>query len=471
MRIFVFFLMLFISQLAVGQVFFDKNKYDFGDLEMYDNRFVDFILTNKNNKTEYLLRITKSLGIAYIVSGESLEKDSSIAIRLQINAKKKGYFSYEIEIYTSDKVVPTKIKLTGNIKEVPQDNLSALTACPSFSALPSGKKFNEFELTIITIDKESKVPLSKSLVVMLQNGRQILALTTDKSGKIKQQSTFGFSYFYASHDGYFPTEIGEYINFQRNYIILELERDSRVDLAPSNAITTDSAFVEEVEKIVVNKIDLEVELENDKKTENQIEIPIALSQLDKNNFSETYFKPVNVVFVLDISSSMKQNEKLELMKYALIQLVNMLRAEDKITIVTYSTEAKVLISRTSGVNKEKINAAVGALKAAGLTAGGKGIKLGYKQARKAFIENGINQVIVITDGAFNRYSQEYEKTVKKYQKKGIHLSVVGIQNKKADEQKMLAAAELGGGRYIPIFKLADAQSNLKEEIRLISFKK
>ena len=471
MRIFVFFLMLFISQLAVGQVFFDKNKYDFGDLEMYDNRFVDFILTNKNNKTEYLLRITKSLDIAYIVSGESLEKDSSIAIRLQINAKKKGYFSYEIEIYTSDKVVPTKIKLTGNIKEVPQDNLSALTACPSFSALPSGKKFNEFELTIITIDKESKVPLSKSLVVMLQNGRQILALTTDKSGKIKQQSTFGFSYFYASHDGYFPAEIGEYINFQRNYIILELERDSRVDLAPSIAITTDSTFVEEVEKIVVNKIDLEVELENDKKTENQIEIPISLSQLDKNNFSETYFKPVNVVFVLDISSSMKQNEKLELMKYALIQLVNMLRAEDKITIVTYSTEAKVLISRTSGVNKEKINAAVGALKAAGLTAGGEGIKLGYKQARKAFIENGINHVIVITDGAFNRYSQEYDKTVKKYQKKGIHLSVVGIQNKKADEQKMLAAAELGGGRYIPIFKLADAQSNLKEEIRLISFKK
>jgi Ca-activated chloride channel family protein len=168
---------------------------------------------------------------------------------------------------------------------------------------------------------------------------------------------------------------------------------------------------------------------------------------------------------------MKQNEKLELMKFALIQLVNMLRAEDNISIVTYSSEAKVLISKTSGANKEKINAEVSALKAAGLTAGGEAIKLGFKQARKSFIENGVNQVIVITDGAFNRYSQEYEKTVKKYNKKGIHLSVVGIQNKLADEQKMQAAAELGGGRYIPIFKLADAQSNIKEEIRFISFKK
>lgn len=470
MRIFIFFLALFISQFAIGQVLFDKNKYDFGDLEVYDNRFVDFILTNKNNKKAYILRLTKPLDVAYIESGQSMEKDSSITIRFQINAKKKGYFSYEVEIYTSDKDLPTKIKLTGNIKEVPQDNLSALTACPSFSALPSGNKFNEFQLTIITIDKETKVPLSKSLVVMLQNGRQILALTTDKSGKIKAQSTFGFSYFYATHDGYFPVEIGEYINFQRNYILLELERDARIDIAITQTVNNAPTSVEE-EKITDTIIDLEIELQKEQKTESPFEIPIALSELDKNNFSETYFKPVNVVFVLDISSSMKQNEKLELMKYALIQLVNMLRAEDNISIVTYSSEAKVLISKTSGANKEKINAAVSALKAAGLTAGGEGIKLGYKQARKSFIENGVNQVIVITDGAFNRYSQEYEKTVKKYSKKGIHLSVVGIQNKETDEHKMKAAAELGGGRYIPIFKLADAQSNLKEEIRFISFKK
>ena len=402
MRIFIFFLALFISQLAFGQVLLDKNKYDFGDLEVYDNRFVDFILTNKNNKKEYLLRITKPLDVAYIESGQAMEKDSSITIRFQINAKKKGYFSYEVEIYTSDKDLPTKLKLTGNIKEVPQDNLSALTACPSFSALPSGKKFNEFELTIITIDKKSKVPLSKSLVVMLQNGQQILALTTDKSGKIQQKSTIGFSYFYASHDGYFPAEIGEYINFQRNYVILELELDSRIDLAITNTLTNEVKPVEEV-KLTENNIDLEVELQKVQKADSLIEIPTALSELDKNNFSETYFKPVNVVFVLDISSSMKQNGKLELMKYALIQLVNMLRAEDNISIVTYSNDAKVLISKTSGANKEKINAEVSALKAAGLTAGGEGIKLGYKQARKSFIENGVNQVIVITDGAFNRY--------------------------------------------------------------------
>ena len=470
MRIFIFFLALFISQLGIGQIFFDKNKYDFGDLEVYDNRFVDFILTNKNNKKEYLLRITKPLDVAYIESGQAMENDSSITIRFQINTKKKGNFSYEVEIYTSDKDLPTKIKLTGNIKEVPQDNLSALTACPSFSALPSGKKFNEFELTILTIDKESKIPLSQSLVVMLQNGKQILALSTDKSGKIRQQSTFGFSYFYASHDGYYPAEMGEYINFQRSYVILELERDTRIDLA--NTQTLDSApATDEAEKITNTKIDLEIELQKEQKTESPIEISTALSELDKNDFSETYFKPVNIVFVLDISSSMKQNEKLELMKYALFQLVNMLRAEDKISIVTYSSEAKVLISRASGANKEKINAEVSALKAAGLTAGGEGIKLGYKQARKSFIENGVNQVIVITDGAFNRYSQVYEKTVKKYNKKGIHLSVVGIQNKEADEQKMQLAAELGGGRYIPIFNLADAQYNLKEEIRFISFKK
>ena len=162
---------------------------------------------------------------------------------------------------------------------------------------------------------------------------------------------------------------------------------------------------------------------------------------------------------------------MELMKYSLVQLASMLRAQDKMAIVTYSTNAQVLLVPTTGADKEKINGEVAALKAGGMTAGGAGIKLGYKEALKGKLQDGVNQIIVITDGAFNRNSDDYKKYIKKYSKKGIQMSVVGIKNKDVDEKQMREAAEMGLGRYIPIFKLVDAQNNLKEEIRLNAFKK
>jgi Ca-activated chloride channel family protein len=106
-----------------------------------------------------------------------------------------------------------------------------------------------------------------------------------------------------------------------------------------------------------------------------------------------------------------------------------------------------------------------------MTAGGKGIKLGYKQVLKTYQKDKANMVIIITDGAFNKDSDDYQKTVKKYAKKGIVFSVVGIQTREKDASLMLDAASFGKGRYIPINKLADAHTGLVNEIRIATFKK
>jgi Ca-activated chloride channel family protein len=99
-------------------------------------------------------------------------------------------------------------------------------------------------------------------------------------------------------------------------------------------------------------------------------------------------------------------DKIELMKYSLFQLTDMLRPQDKIGIVTYASDARVLLNTTSGDQKERIKKEVTELKAFGYTAGGSGIKLGFREAKRAMIPNGKNQVIVITDGAFNRNSED-----------------------------------------------------------------
>ncbi len=477
---FVFILMLFNT--ARSQVVFNLTKHDFGDIQAFDDRFIDIIVTNKGDKQAYLLSVKKPLDVVYLVNGQFMEKDSSLIVRLQVNPKSKGKFSSEVQIYTSDRDKPTIIKLTGNLTELPKNNMSSFQACPDFRARPGGRNALNFDLTVVTIDKETREVLSKSSVTLIQNGRAIGQYNTDRNGKFTEDITLGFTYFYATHEGYLPTEKGAYVNSQRREVVLELSKDPNIkEPIPLPVPEPDPEVIAKVEpvkkpvkEILIVPIEkkLEVELEKETATTPEIiaEIPPQLLELDKNNFDDRYFKPVNVVFVLDVSGSMNAGEKMELMKYSLNSLVSMLRPADKMGIVTYATNTYVMLPPTSGADKESIHDKVNKLKASGATAGGAGIKLGYKQVLKNASAQQANQVIVITDGAFNRNSDDYKKYIKRYKKKGINLSVVGVQNHPKDEEEMRNAATLGGGHYIPIFKLVDAQNNLKQEIRFISYR-
>lgn len=458
---------LFVSNLF-GQVEFNMVKHDFGNLQPYSPRYVDFVLTNKGQKQEWLLSVKKPMDVVYINSKQFIEKDSSIIVRLQVNPRQKGRFSYDVEIFTSDRAEAVKVKLTGNLLELSQDNMSGFTACPSFDDRPGGKNPNAFDLTVVTVDKETKLELSKSSVTLIQNGSSVWTKLTDKKGKIKEEANLGLSYFYATHEGYNPTELGAYINFQRNYIVLELEQDPLYCPPVPIPTPTDTIVVETIPEPEII-IEIEEQLEEDETTSIVAEVPPSFGDLSEDNFDAQYFNPVNVVFVLDVSSSMKQVDKIELMKYALSQLVDMLRPEDKVGLVTYASDARVLLKPTTGANKEEIKEEVAKLEAFGYTSGGMGIKLGFKEAKRAKID-GVNHVIVITDGAFNQNSKDYKKYVKKYAKKGIHMSVVGIKNKPVDEEEMKEAASLGQGHYIPIMKLSDAQRNLRQAIRILAYK-
>lgn len=472
MRKLLFFVILLTFQQVNAQVEFSSVKHDFGELYAYSSRYVDIILENKGSKKDWVLSIRKPREVAYIISSQIIPKDSASIIRFQVNPQEKGRFSYEIKIFTGNQEEPTLVKITGINKEVPQNDMSYLTDCPTFNDRPGGSDPNKFDLTVVTVDKESKELLSESIVTMIQNGRPVWERKTDRKGKIKEDATLGLSYFYAIHEGYYPAELGTYVNFKRNYVVVELEKDESADV-PIIEVDTNIVAIVEPDPEPEILIEIEEHLETIKTEFDSTvvtELPPSFTDLSRDNFDPEYFKPVNVVFVLDVSSSMKQVDKIELMKYSMLQLVDMLRPQDKMGIVTYASDSRVLLHPTKGSNKEDIIEQVEALKAFGYTAGGEGIKLGFKEAKKGMIQDGTNHVIIITDGAFNRNSEDYEKWVKKYRKNGINFSVVGIKNKDVHEQEMRQAAELGGGHYVPIFNLADARNNLKQEIRVLSFK-
>lgn len=473
------FCFLFISTCVFSQTSIDKTSFDFGTLLRHSERFVDFYITNNGAKKAYLLRVDKPKEVTSISKGDAIIAGDTIIVRFQVNPKEEGPFNYKVDVYVSDKMNPITLRLSGNIKEL--DLASALQACPDFSRNPQKATSTDFDLTVVTVEKGSGIPLSKSVVSFVQNGSLIGQWKTNKDGNIQQKGSIGYLYFYGRHTGYFPAEKGTYINPENNYVVLELTRnpaETIPEVIPDPILpkvdTTELIAEVKPEKDTVTIAEIKEEpiipiFQNIDSTELK-DVPPELANIPMEEFDEKYFKPNNIVFVLDISMSMNTGDRMELMKYALNELAGYIRPQDNISIVTYASYTNVILSNASGKDVDKIKKIIHDLKGGGFTAGGAGIKLGYKQARSGYIENGNNEIIVVTDGAFNRESEDYKKEMKKYKKKGYILSVVGIKNNPKDEDEMRGVAELGNGRYIPIFKLEDAKWNLIQEIRKASFK-
>lgn len=486
MRATLFFFFSLIFFHSFGQIDFSTTKHDFGELEPYSARYIDVTLTNRGSKQGWVLSVKKPDEVAFIQNKAMIGPGETSVLRFNVSPRRKGKFSYTIDVFTSDKNEATQIKLTGSIAEIQANQSGGFTDCPSFGERPAGRNPNAFDLTVVTIDKVTREPLSNSDVTFIQSGRPVWEEKTNRKGMIKKESALGLSYFYASHEGYYPAELGAYVNFKRNYIVLELEKDQtpveeevvvEVPEEPE-VVEQPEEIVEEEPEIVKEEPEAEtivIEIGEDEPAEEpqeevaeiKPEIP-GFDELPKDNFDDQYFQPINVVFVLDVSMSMRSADKMELLKYSLNELTEMIRPQDKMGIVTYASDAQVLMKPTSGSQKESINSKIKELKASGFTAGGRGIKLGYKQAYKARLK-GVNQVIIITDGAFNRDSKDYQKAIKKYKKRGINLSVVGIKNKTPDKIKMEEAAQIGGGNYVSINGLQDAKENLRQEIRRITY--
>jgi len=483
MRFFSLILMFLVFGNYFGlnaQTIPDKKTYDFGQIFRHSERFVDFYFKNTGDKKSFFLRLDKIPDITYQISSSTLLPDSSIAIRFQVNPTKKGKFTYSIPTYFSDINDPITITLKGEVMDLFVDNSTAFQNCPDFTQQPGDGNPLDFTLTVVTVEKGSGKVLSKSDVALLQNGLVVGQWKTDRNGQVVKRVPLGYSYFYATHEGYSPAELGAYINFRRNYVVLELERSAEeipiiiaeIPVVINEEIVAEVAIEKEPieivieEKILVKEPPLSLDIEESKEIVTAIP---SLAEVPLENFDPALFKPNNIVFVLDVSTSMRAGERFELMKYALYQLMDYIRPQDNIALVTYGSDARIVLKTTSGADKEKMIEEVKKLKASGFTAGGKGIKLGYDLAKKGYIPNGNNQIIVITDGAFNRDSDDYDRTVKRFTKEGYILSVVGIKNAPVDESKMREVAEQGNGRYVPIFKLSDAQWNLIKEMREASY--
>ncbi len=168
----------------------------------------------------------------------------------------------------------------------------------------------------------------------------------------------------------------------------------------------------------------------------------------------------NLTFLIDVSGSMGNSNKLPLLKSAFKLLVNQLREKDKVAIVVYAGAAGVVLKSASGKNKEVILKALDNLNAGGSTAGGQGIELAYKMAQEHFDKKGNNRVILATDGDFNvgaSSNDAMEKLIVEKRKTGVFLSVLGFGYGNYKDSKLETLADKGNGNHAYIDTMQEAR--------------
>jgi len=174
----------------------------------------------------------------------------------------------------------------------------------------------------------------------------------------------------------------------------------------------------------------------------------------------------NFVFLVDVSGSMNEPNKLPLVQSSLMLLADYLRPQDRVALVVYAGAAGLVLPSTPGNQKEKIKDAIESLGAGGSTAGAAGIQLAYQTARENFAVGGNNRVILCTDGDFNvgiSDNASLVQLIENERKTGIYLSILGFGMGNYQDSKMQQLADKGNGNHAYIDQLAEAQKVLISE--------
>ena len=176
--------------------------------------------------------------------------------------------------------------------------------------------------------------------------------------------------------------------------------------------------------------------------------------------------PRNLTFLLDVSGSMMPANRLPLVKTAMQMLVDTLRPQDRVGIVVYAGESGIALKPTSGDKKAVINRAIEALTAGGSTNGASGIRVAYDLASENFVTDGVNRVILATDGDFNvgvTSHADLTRLIEAKRERGIFLSVLGVGESNLKDSTMEMLADKGNGNYSYLDSVQEARRVLIAE--------
>lgn len=433
-------LLLFCQTTTFGQIEIHPSKLAFGTTSPSTQWVVDIIIQNKSDKKDFLLRTTFSHEYDVVVSSKTLLPDSSITMRVKFKPRMKGPFNEKIEFYFASLQEPVIFPVTADVQYLnPDDNIP----CPDFSRQAADCCVDNTVLFDV-VNAETGEPISGAEIKIEEDRIVQTRMTTNAKGVVSKSIPIGYYKLTASHQNFLPKEMVSYVNHQHAYFRFAL------DPVKNEIIEEKPPAMEEVE---VNE---EVVIQESGDTSVAV-LPESAS------LPESKYKYNNIVFLLDASSSMNKGERMELMRKAMHELIHALRPGDKITLISYNDNTKILLETTSGDQQAAMHEAVDRMLADGNTAGAKGFKLAYGILKDEFIKEGNNQLIVVTDGAFLPEDQkEIDKLVKKSARKGLLTSIVGVMPNTFAAGNLEMVCTMGNGSFVKIEDEAGLTGILEE---------
>lgn len=478
------------------------STYNFGKVELWNNPPAVFRFTNTTNKPGVFLPIPYQHNLqielpkGYIAPGQEVE------IKAIYFTSEGGNLNIQQAIYFSSSPDPIFIRLKGRIASIHPD---AITECPTVDKKPAELRMEKGMASVTVFDAKSGLVISGVDLLLEGNGRRFLMENTRRKMIALDGLPIGFYGVKVSKNGYEELNSALYLNKNTgaiSYMLNPLPDVGKDPVIASNAppqedfteleLTPedDMAAIERIRKLMDEKYkgkdirerDVLVIRERSDSTEqvgtSTVNVPAeppavkdtteevpdldAGGQLNREKYALN-----NVVFLIDVSGSMKIDNKLDKLKVAMKELVYVLRPEDRLTIITYSSRSEVVLASCPGDQKDRIFGVIDQLIAKGNSFGAEGMDMAYKNARRNFINKGNNQIILASDGLFNSRevsNKDLYDMAAAQKEMGIGLSVVGFGKKTEAREFMVELASHGGGSYMEINSMDEINYVLLREI-------
>ena len=437
-----------------AQLVLETTLRDLGTLTRVDERYADFQIRNVGNADEIIFRVEAGRNTVVKMSSKTVAAGATETIRIQYNPEQVGPFEIEARIFASAWQSPRTAVLRG--ESLFADNG---IPCPDFSQVPGGA-LREFNVSLRDLDMN---PAKGALVRIFKDGKEVARTFTDNYGEASESLMPGRYFVVAEYRGA-AVDTALYTSAVRDHVLLLVDRavPTETFLAPENEPAPEVALEEPT--AVVQDSEAEIE-PSDTVQVNPPEAGDEPLEGDNPRMPLSKFKQSNVVFLVDVSTSMKHQSRMDLLKVAMTDLLEVLRDVDRFTLISYASESKTLIAASEVLDRARCAEAIAALDPRGSTEGAKAIDMAGRAARSHFLPEGNNQIILATDGAFNEGANKAVRLVRNYRRRDIRTSVLCIRCGQFTTKEMTGLAEAGEGSFVPIESAEDAGERLISEIK------
>lgn len=442
-------LLLFLTLwfCAHGQITVNSGTYDFGNIEKFNNDTAWFTLTNGSNRLSHLLPTQPSGNYEILTDRKSIPPGESMKMGIVYYTDEKGRFDFNVPVYFSTQSSAINLKVRGNIKSILP---TALNTCPSIeNSKPLASA--QVPLNVTVRDKETNQLLTSVNISGKQN-MVFYQLVPSLNGTVYScKSKYGPLTLSASKTGYQPESLDILYDQDHYTFVIYLQKEV-VKQIPDSTYKT---YKPKPGTVVIRDSIAEPEY-----------VP-AIEE--KTELNTVRYKPNHLVFIIDISGSMKDSGKLNYLKASMKDLIGIVRPQDRITLITYAYKVNLVFENYSGSDREAIFNAIDSLKAGGGSNGAASMQMAYEIALRHLIPDGNNQIFLATDGLFNssKISDDdlYKLARKNYNQHEIKLSTIGFGKDQRALDFLKKLSELGHGNFLRIIDLRADLSVLKEEVK------